>query len=153
MPADCLNLLKRRSPGSLQWSSWRQPQSWWVSPQLLWPQPWVGRWYPPYLGRSGSQSQNPKQTPGLQEGKNVMSVHWHPDINLHVPLCLLTSEAGASHVADLLLVELPLLLVEWQCVASAVVGAAHTNHLLIGSLHEVNSRFVLSEITDTSGHK
>lgn len=54
-----------------------------------------------------------------------------------------TSESGAAHVADLLLVQLPLLVVERQCASSAVVGAAESDHLLVRSLHEVNSRFVL----------
>lgn len=61
-----------------------------------------------------------------------------------------TSEAGAAHVADLLLVELPLLVGEGQHTASAVVGGAQTDHLLVRPLQEVDSRVVLSHMTPVS---
>lgn len=61
-----------------------------------------------------------------------------------------TSEAGAAHVADLLLVELPLLVGQGQRAASAVVGAAQADDLLKRPLHEEESRMVLSDITPVS---
>lgn len=54
-----------------------------------------------------------------------------------------TSQAGGAHVADLLLVELPLLAVERQRRPSAAVGAAEADHLLERPLHEVNPRLIL----------
>lgn len=55
----------------------------------------------------------------------------------------LTSEAGCAHVLELLLVELPLLAVERQRAAPAVVGGAQSDHLLIRPLQEVGPWFVL----------
>lgn len=55
----------------------------------------------------------------------------------------LTSEAGSAHVLELLLVELPLLAVERQRTAPAVVGGAQSDHLLIRPLQEVSPWFVL----------
>lgn len=60
-----------------------------------------------------------------------------------------TSQSGGAHVADLLLVELPLLVVQGKCVSSAVVGAAVTNHLLVSSFHEIDAGLVLKEEGDT----
>lgn len=54
-----------------------------------------------------------------------------------------TSQPCRAHVADLLLVQFPLLVVEGKWGSSAVVEAAEANHLLVSSLHEVNSGFVL----------
>lgn len=61
----------------------------------------------------------------------------------------LTSEAGSAHVLELLLVELPLLAVERQRAAPAVVGGAQSDHLLIRPLQEVGPWLVL-EIRDQS---
>lgn len=54
-----------------------------------------------------------------------------------------TSQTSGAHVADLLLVQLPLLVAQGQSTSSAVVRAAEANYLLVSSFHKEQSWFIL----------